>query len=172
MKKGKQEFKHKVHCRVVHGLGTQRNIIKVKTQNVLSERRMAKKDYDPIPDEVEKAGKAVLDAAYKIHTALGPGLLEAVYEACLAYEIKNNGLAVVTQPALPVVYRDVRVDAGLRPDMIVESCVIVELKVVEKMIPLYEAQLMTYLKLTGLRLGFLINFNVPHLVEGIKRIVR
>jgi GxxExxY protein len=132
---------------------------------------MAKKVFSPLPAEAEKVGKVVLDAAYKVHTALGPGLLETVYEACLAYEILNSGLAVVTQPALPVVYHDVHVDAGLRPDMIIENCVIVELKAVEKMIPLYQAQLMTYLKLTGLRLGYLINFNVPHLVEGIKRIV-
>lgn len=133
---------------------------------------MATKVYAPIPTEVEKTGKAVLDAAYKVHSALGPGLLETVYEACLEYEIRNSGLAVVTQPALPVVYHEVKVDAGLRPDMIVADSVIVELKAVEKMIPLFEAQLMTYLKLTGLRLGFLINFNVPHLVNGIKRIVR
>ena len=132
---------------------------------------MVKKVYAPLPADVEKVGKAVLDASYKVHSALGPGLLEAVYEACLAYEIRDRGLAVITQPALSVVYRDVKVDAGLRPDMIVENCVIVELKAVEKMIPLYQAQLMTYLKLTGIRLGYLINFNVPHLVEGIKRIV-
>jgi GxxExxY protein len=132
---------------------------------------MAKKVFTPLPPEVEKVGKLVLDAAYRVHTALGPGLLETVYEACLDYEIRNSGLAVVTQPALPVVYHDVKVEAGLRPDMIIENCVIVELKAVEKMILLYQAQLMTYLKLTGLRLGYLINFNVPHLVEGIKRVV-
>jgi len=132
---------------------------------------MAKKVYAPLPAEVEKVGKAVLDAAYKVHTALGPGLMETVYEACLAYEIQDSGLAVVTQPALPVIYHEVKVDAGLRPDMIIENCVIVELKAVEKIIPLYQAQLMTYLKLTHLRLGYLINFNVPHLVEGIKRII-
>jgi GxxExxY protein len=140
-------------------------------QNIQRERMKAKKVFTPLPAEVEKVGKAVLDAAYKVHTALGPGLLETVYEACLAYEIRNSGLAVATQPALPVVYNDVTVDAGLRPDIIVENCVIVELKAVEKMIPLYQAQLMTYLKLTGLRLGYLINFNVPHLVQGIKRTI-
>ena len=132
---------------------------------------MTIKVYAPLPVEVEKVGRAVLDAAYKVHTALGPGLLEMVYEACLAYEIRSGGLAVVTQPALPVIYHDVQVDAGLRPDMIIEDCVIVELKAVENIIPLYQAQLMTYLKLTGLRLGYLINFNVPHLVDGIKRTI-
>jgi len=92
---------------------------------------MAKKVYAPLPAEVEKVGKAVLDAAYKVHTALGPGLMETVYEACLTYEIQDSGLAVVTQPALPVIYHEVKVDAGLRPDMIIENCVIVELKAVE-----------------------------------------
>jgi GxxExxY protein len=140
--------------------------------NTHKEQKMAKMVYAPLPAEVEKVGKAVLDAAYKVHTALGPGLMEAVYEACLEYEIRNSGLVVVTQQPLPVVYQDVRIAAGLRLDMLVENCVIVELKAVEKMIPLYQAQLMTYLKLTGLRLGYLINFNVPHLVEGIKRLIR
>lgn len=78
---------------------------------------------------------------------------------------------MASQLALPVVYHEVKVDAGLRPDIIIENCVIVELKAVEKMIPLYQAQLMTYLKLTKLRLGYLINFNVPHLIQGIKRVI-
>ncbi len=134
--------------------------------------KTAKKVYAPIPPEVEKVGKAALDAAYKVHSTLGPGLLETVYESCLSYEIRNSGLAVLTQPELPVVYHDVRIDAGLRPDMIIENCVIVELKAVEKMLSLYQAQLMTYLKLTGLRLGYLINFNIPHLVDGIKRVIK
>jgi len=120
---------------------------------------------------VERVGKAVLDAAYKVHTALGPGLLESVYETCTALETRESGLRVATQVALPVTYKDIKMDAGLRLDMLVENCVIVEFKSVETMNPVYDAQLITYLKLTEIRLGFLINFNVVHLKDGIKRIV-
>ena len=132
---------------------------------------MQKKIYAPIAADVEKVGKTVLDAAFKVHTAPGPGLLESVYETCTAFEIRESGLLVATQVALPVVYRDIQMDAGLRLDMLVENCVIVEFKSVENMNPIYEAQLLTYLKLTGIRLGFLINFNVVHLKDGIKRMV-
>jgi len=131
---------------------------------------MQKKVYAPVPPHVERVGKAVLNAAFKVHTALGPGLLESVYETCTAFETKESGLRVVTQVALPVVYRDIKMDAGLRPDMVVEDCVIVEFKAVDTMHPIFDAQLITYLKLTGIRLGFLINFNVVHLKDGIKRI--
>ena len=133
--------------------------------------RPPKRVYGPIPPEVEKVGKAVLDAAFKVHTALGPGLLESVYETTLAYEVRKGGLLVETQVAIPIVYDKIKLESGLRLDMLVEKCVIVELKSVEKMIPVYEAQLMTYLRLSNVRLGFLINFNVPHLKEGIKRMV-
>lgn len=132
---------------------------------------MQKKIYAPIPPETEKIGKAVLDAAFKVHTALGPGLLESVYETCTKFELNETGLNAPTQVALPVTYRNIKMDAGLRPDMIVEDCVIVEFKSVETIHPIFEAQLITYLKLTGIRLGFLINFNVVHLKDGIKRIV-
>jgi GxxExxY protein len=132
---------------------------------------MQKKLYAPVPPDAERVGKAVLDAAYKVHTALGPGLLESVYETCTAFELTDMGLHTQTQAALPVTYRGIKMDAGLRPDMIVENKVIVECKSVETMHPVYNAQLITYLKLTGIRLGFLINFNVVHLKEGIKRIV-
>jgi len=125
----------------------------------------------PVPAETELVGKKILDAAFTVHTALGPGLLESVYEACLAHEIRKNGLKVETQVALPVIYDNVRVDAGLRLDMLVNDCVIVELKSVETMNPVFEAQLITYLKLTGVRLGYLINFNVPHLRDGFKRMI-
>ena len=132
---------------------------------------MQRKTYAPIAPDVEKVGKAVLDAAFKVHTALGPGLLESVYETCTAFEIRESGLQVATQVALRVAYRDIQMDAGLRLDMLVENCVIAELKSVEAMNPIYEAQLLTYLKLTGIRLGFLINFNVVRLKDGIKRMV-
>jgi GxxExxY protein len=127
--------------------------------------------FAPIPPEVERVGKAVLDAAFKVHTALGPGLLESVYETCTAFELMQSGLQAPTQIGLPVTYQGIKMDAGLRPDMIVEESVIVEFKSVDTMHPIFEAQLITYLKLTGIRLGFLMNFNVVHLKDGIKRIV-
>jgi GxxExxY protein len=133
--------------------------------------RPPKRIYAPIPPEVERVGKAVLDAAFKVHTTLGPGLLESVYETTVAYEVQKGGLLVETQVAIPIVYDKIKLESGLRLDMLVEKCVIVELKSVEKMNPIFEAQLMTYLRLGNVRLGFLINFNVPHLREGIKRMV-
>ena len=133
--------------------------------------RSPKKVFEPISPDVEKIGKAVLDAAFKVHTALGPGLLESVYETTVAYEIRKGGLLVETQVAMPIIYDNTKLESGLRLDMLVEKCVIVELKSVEKMNPVYEAQLMNYLRLSKVRLGFLINFNVAHLKDGIKRMV-
>src|SRR5690349_4861300 len=130
-----------------------------------------KRVFAPISPEAERIGKAVLNAAFKVHTALGPGLLESVYETCTAYELTQSGLRVLTQVALPVTYQGIKMDAGLRPDMVVEESIIVEFKSVDAMPPIFDAQLITYLKLTGIRLGFLINFNVIHLKDGIKRIV-
>ena len=130
-----------------------------------------KRVFAPISPDVERVGKAVLNAAFKVHTALGPGLLESVYETCTAFELAQNGLRAPTEIALPVTYQGIKMDAGLRPDMIVEDSVIVEFKSVDIMHPIFDAQLITYLKLTGIRLGFLINFNVVHLKDGIKRIV-
>ncbi len=132
---------------------------------------MEKKVYAPVPPHVEKVGKAVLDAAFKVHTELGPGLLESVYETCTKFELTGSGLNAPTQVGLPVTYRGIKMEAGLKPDMIVENVVIVEFKSVDTMHPVFDAQLITYLKLTGIRLGFLINFNVVHLKDGIKRIV-
>ena len=131
----------------------------------------SKRVFAPIPPAVERVGKAVLNAAFKVHTALGPGLLESVYETCTAYELTQSGLRVLTQVALPVTYQGIKMNAGLRPDMVVEESVIVESKSVDAMPPIFDAQLITYLKLTGIRLGFLINFNIIHLKDGIKRIV-
>jgi GxxExxY protein len=113
----------------------------------------------------------VVDAAMKVHTALGPGLLESAYEACLVYELRKRGLKVLAQVALPVVYEDVRLDAGYRIDLLVEDAVVVELKAVERLVPVHEAQLLSYLKLSGKKAGLLINFNVLHLKDGIKRVV-
>ena len=130
-----------------------------------------KKVFQPIAPEVEKVGKAVLDAAFKVHTALGPGLLESVYETTTAYEVRKSGLIVATQVSLPIYYDGQKLESGFRLDMLVEKCGIVELKSVEAMNPVYQAQIMTYLRLSGVRLGFLINFNVKHLKDGIKRFV-
>ena|ERR1700690_258198 len=134
-------------------------------------RNPARRVFIPIAPQVERVGKAVLDAAFKVHTALGPGLLESVYETVLAYEIRKSNLHVATQVSVPIIYDGTTLEPGLRLDLLVEKCVIVELKSVESMNPVYEAQLMTYLRLSGVRLGFLINFNAPHLKDGIKRFV-
>jgi GxxExxY protein len=127
--------------------------------------------FEPIPDETEQIVSKVMDAAFKVHRTLGPGLLEGVYEVCLCYELTRNAVAFQRQVIMPVVYEDIRLDAGLRLDLLVADQVIVELKAVEKMNSLYEAQLLTYLKLTGKRIGLLINFNVPVLKDGFKRMV-
>ncbi|MFO1095514.1 MAG: GxxExxY protein [Planctomycetaceae bacterium] len=114
---------------------------------------------------------AVLDSAIQVHAALGPGLPESAYQHCLAFELTSRGLAVETELPLPIVYRDTRLDAGYRLDLVVEKLVIVEVKAVEKLVPIHEAQLLSYLKLSGLKLGLLINFNVLRSKDGFKRLV-
>jgi len=116
------------------------------------------------------AAKHVVDAAIKVHTLLGPGLLESVYEACLAHELVRRGLKIERQLHLPIRYDDVRIDAGLRLDLVVERCLIVELKASESLLPIHSAQLLTYLKLGGYPLGLLLNFNVIHMKDGIRRL--
>ncbi len=115
--------------------------------------------------------KQIVDAAYKIHTTIGPGLLESVYEAILAYELEKRGLRVVCQQPVAVVYEDMRLDIGFRADMIVEDKVIVELKSVERIAPVHGKQLLTYLRMADKRLGLLINFGAPLIKDGIQRIV-
>jgi GxxExxY protein len=114
---------------------------------------------------------AVIDAALKVHTALGAGMLESTISACLLYELNEAGLHVQHQVRLPVVYRDITLPGAYRVDFIVEECLIVEVKCVEKVLPVHVAQVMTYLKVSHLTLGLLINFNVPHLRQGIRRII-
>ena len=114
---------------------------------------------------------AIVDAAYQIHRALGPGLLESAYEAILVHELGKRGFAVSVQVSVPVVYESVRLDAGFRADLIVEDLVIVELKSLEKIVPVHKKQLMTYLKLSGKRLGLLINFGEELIKDGITRVV-
>jgi len=107
----------------------------------------------------------------KVHSALGPGLLESAYETCLAYELQKRGLLVLRQTPLPIIYDEVQLDAGYRIDLLVEDAVLVELKTVSKLLPIHEAQLFSYLKLSGRKIGLLINFHVVHLKDGIKRMV-
>ena len=129
------------------------------------------KEFKEIPLEVDRVAKQVVDAAFKVHKVLGPGLLELIYEKCLMHELKLRNLRVASQVELPIVYEGLRLDGGLRIDMIVEDSLIVELKALEVMHPVFEAQLISYLRLTGKRLGLLINFNVPVTKNGIRRIV-
>ena len=111
----------------------------------------------------------VIDAAMKVHSRLGPGLLENAYEACLLHELRKCDLQIQSQVLLPVHYDNVKIDIGYRLDLLVEDSVIVELKSVAKLLPIHEAQLLSYLRLSNKRLGLLINFNVKVLKEGIKR---
>jgi len=111
----------------------------------------------------------IVDAAFQVHKRLGPGLLESIYEACLAYELTRRGFKVERQLSVPIVYDRLTFDEGFRLDLLVEDCIICELKAVEKENPLWQAQLLSYMKLTGKRLGLLINFNVPLIKDGIRR---
>ena len=128
--------------------------------------------YEPIPEYLDKIGKEIVDAAYCVHKAMGPGLLECIYEECMIYELRKRGYTVNNQREVPIEYDgQILKSSRLRLDLLVEKEVIVELKAVEKMNPLYNAQLMTHLRLSKLRLGYLINFNVTLIKNGMKRIV-
>jgi len=113
----------------------------------------------------------IIGAAMKVHSALGPGLLESAYEACLVHELRKAGFDVKSQVALPVVYDGVHIDLGYRLDLVVNDTVIVELKCVEKILPIHEAQIISYLKLSGRNVGLIINFHVRQLKDGIRRFV-
>lgn len=125
---------------------------------------------EKIPEKTNEVAGQVVDAAFAVHKTLGPGLLESVYEVCLAHELEKRRLTVVRQVTVPVLYDGVRLEAGLRLDLVVEDCVVVELKAVEALLPVHTAQVLTYLKLSGHRLALLINFNVPLIRDGIKRL--
>jgi len=120
---------------------------------------------------IEEIGRNIVHSAIKVHKALGPGLLESVYQKCLTYELEKTGLTVVCEVPLPVKYETVVIDAGFRIDMMVQKAVVIENKTVEKLLPIHQAQLLTYLKLTNLELGFLLNWNVTLMKDGIKRMV-
>ena len=127
--------------------------------------------FEPLSTKVEKIGEEVIDSSVKVHRAMGPGLLESVYEECMTHELSQRGLSVARQVILPICYDGHALESGLRLDLLVEELVVVELKSVEKLLPVHEAQLMTYLRLSGRRLGFLINFNMRLVKDGIKRMV-
>jgi GxxExxY protein len=122
-------------------------------------------------EELNRITHAIIGAAIEVHKNLGPGLLESAYEACLAFELANRSFQVEQQKPLPLLYKKVTLDCGYRLDLLVEGRVIVEIKAVEKINPIYEAQLLSYLKLTKCKVGLLINFNVQKLTDGINRIV-
>ena len=119
--------------------------------------------------ENDVIGTAVVDAAFKVHQALGPGLLEKVYETCLAYELELRGHVVVQQKAIPVSYRELTFDQGFRLDLLIDEAVIIEIKAVEKTNPIWQAQILSYMKMSNIKLGYLINFNTLLFKNGIQR---
>jgi len=121
--------------------------------------------------EANRLARVIVDSAFAVHSALGPGLLETVYEQCLACELAGRGIPMERQISLPIIYKGIRIEAGFRLDMVVGGLVVVEIKAVERVLPVHEAQLLTYLKLSRHRLGLLINFNVPLIKDGIKRMI-
>ena len=126
----------------------------------------------PLLMELEELSRELVDSAFKSHQTLGPGLLESVYEACLCVELGKRGIGYETQAPISIIYEGVRIDAGLRLDLLVEKSVILELKAVDKLLSVHHSQLLTYLKLADLRLGLLINFNVVMFKQGVRRIIR
>ncbi len=131
----------------------------------------SKKSFYPLSSKEEEIGKAVVNAAYVVHKELGPGLLEKVYEVCFCHVLKRNGYDVQRQLIVPIMFEDLVLDDSLRLDVMVNNLVICELKAIEIVNPVWEAQILSHLKLTKKRLGYLINFNVPLIKDGIKRFV-
>ena len=124
-----------------------------------------------IPKELNDIGSKIINCAFKVHSKLGPGLLESIYEQCFVHELVKTGLKVDKQISIPIIYDDLLIKNGLRIDILIEDCIIIELKAIENILPVHDAQLLSYLKLTEHRLGYLINFNVPLIKNGIKRFV-
>jgi GxxExxY protein len=132
---------------------------------------MPNKSFEKLSAQEEEIGKAIINAAFRVHTELGPGLLERVYEVCLTHELRKAGIAVARQVDIPIQYDGITFEEGLRLDLLVENKVIVEIKAVDLVNPVWPAQVLSHLKLTKLRLGYLINFNVPLIKDGIKRFI-
>jgi GxxExxY protein len=122
-------------------------------------------------EALEKLASVIVDAILRVHRALGPGLLESAYQACLAHELRKRGVKVECEVPMPVCFDDLKIDVGYRMDMRVEESIVIENKSVQTILPVHEAQLLTHLKLSGMKLGFLINWNVPLIKDGIKRMV-
>jgi GxxExxY protein len=122
-------------------------------------------------DDLNEISGKIIDCAIRVHKELGPGMLEGAYEICLMHELTALGLNVVSQVQMPINYRGLKLDAGYRIDLLVEESVIIELKSVDRLHPVHEAQLLSYLRMSGLRLGLVINFNVKRLVDGVRRVV-
>jgi len=120
---------------------------------------------------IEVTASKIVAAAMRVHTALGPGLLESAYQRCMEYDLQHDGSQVMCEVVLPILYRGISIDAGYRIDMIVDNSIIVEHKTVERLLPIHEAQLLTYLKMKNCKLGFILNWNVPRMKDGIKRMV-
>jgi len=129
------------------------------------------KNFKSVPESIEKIGKLIVDSAYTVHYNLGPGLLEKVYEACFCHELAKRKLKFKRQVDIPIIYDNLKFDEGLRIDVLVENCIICEIKAIENSNPVWEAQILSHIKLTDKKLGFLINFNVPKIKHGIKRFV-
>jgi GxxExxY protein len=134
------------------------------------QRRKGAETLEPTPRHND-VSRAIVDAAYCVHANLGAGLLESVYEQCLAAELAFRNILVERQVRLPIVYRNIKIYAGFRLDLLVEKLVVVEIKTVERILPVHEAQLLTYLKLSDHRLGLLVNFNVTRIKDGLRRLV-
>ena len=122
-------------------------------------------------DRLDQITRRIIGAAIEVHKALGPGLLESAYQACLAFELRERGLRVQEQEQLPVVYKSIHLDCGYRMDLVVEESIVVEIKAVEQLAPIHQAQLLSYLRISGKRVGLLINFHARFLKQGLKRIV-
>jgi GxxExxY protein len=131
---------------------------------------VVKNSFHPM-DNIETIATQIVDATVKVHKVLGQGLLESTYQACLAYELTKRGLIVECKVIQPIEYDGLKLDAGYRVDMLVENCIIIENKCVEKILPIHMAQILTYLKLRNCKLGFIINWHMPLIKDGIKRVV-
>ena len=121
--------------------------------------------------DIEEVASHIVDSAIRVHTAFGPGLLESAYQRCLVHELRKRGLRTETELSLPIEYDGIKIDAGYRVDMRVEECILVENKAVDQLLPIHVAQLLTYLKLSGCTLGFLLNWKVKRMKDGIRRMV-
>lgn len=153
---------------LIHLLITKQTGVQSMDELNIKEQRL---NYSPLSEKEEYIGKVIVESAFKVHKELGPGLLEKIYEVCFAHEIKKSGLVVKRQLDIPIIYDGLTFDEGLRLDLLVEDLVICELKAVDQINPVWEAQILSHLKLTGLRLGYLINFNVALIKQGIKRFI-